>query len=108
MVSVFPTSSSLMTLSFLERLIKIRFLQGKGCLRISMKFQVKSNDSKDMLYFSPNTSIEMRDEFEQEMNIMSTQDLVSYLGFPLCHMKPSNLLLSLNLYNHKPSSCYKI
>lgn len=42
-----------------------------------------------MLYFSPNTSIDMRDDFEQEMNICSTNDLGIYLGFPLCHRKPS-------------------
>ena len=54
----------------------------------------KANDSKSMVYFSPNTPIEMKDEFEQELNIMSTHDLGIYLGFPLCHRKPSKGKLS--------------
>lgn len=42
-----------------------------------------------MICFSANTLIEMKDEFEQELNILSTQDLGTYLGFPLRHRKPS-------------------
>lgn len=54
----------------------------------------KQNESKIMLFFSPNTSVEIMDEFEQEMNISSTSDLGTYLGFPLCHKKPSKNKLS--------------
>ena len=42
-----------------------------------------------MFYFSLNTSNEMRDEFEQELNILRTKDLRIFLGFPLSHRKPS-------------------
>lgn len=50
----------------------------------------KVNESKSMLYFSLNTSVEVRDEFEQEMSILTTNDLGTYLGFPLCNRIPQN------------------
>lgn len=42
----------------------------------------KSNDAKSMIYFSPNTNMNIRDDFEQDFNILSTNDLGTYLGFP--------------------------
>ena len=54
----------------------------------------KIDESKSMLYFSPNTPMDIKDEFEQELNILSTNDLGTYLGFPLCHRKPSKNKLS--------------
>ena len=76
--------ASLSTLSTMKAILRSFFhLSGQ-----------KINESKSMLYFSPNTAIDVRDEFEQELNILSTKDLGSYLGFPLCHRKPSKNKLS--------------
>ena len=66
-----------------------------------------ANDSKSMVYFSPNTPIEKQDEFELESNIMSTHDLGICLVFPLCHRKPSKGKLSfiLDKMASKLASC---
>lgn len=43
----------------------------------------KANESKIIFYFPLlNTSFEIRDNFEQDLNILSTNDLGTYLGFP--------------------------
>ena len=54
----------------------------------------KANEDKSVLYFSPNTLNSIKDEFEQETNILSTHDLSTYLDFPLCHRKHSKNKLS--------------
>lgn len=46
------------------------------------------NESKSNLFFPKNTNIELIDEFEQFLNIKSTHDLGTYLGFPLTQNKP--------------------
>lgn len=68
----------------------------------------RANESKSMLYFSPNTSMDMRDDFEQDLNILSTNDLGIYLGFPLCHRKPSKNKLNFVIEKiSKKSSAWK-
>lgn len=52
------------------------------------------NESKSNLFFPKNTNIELIDEFEQFLNIKSTHDLGTYLGFPLTQNKPSKNKLS--------------
>ena len=49
----------------------------------------KMNTSKSKIYFSPNTSQDIRDEFEQDLDVLSAKDLGNYLGFPLSNKRPS-------------------
>ena len=49
----------------------------------------KVNEDKSRLIFSPNTSLEMRELFEDTLNIHASKDLGSYLGLPLSHKRPT-------------------
>lgn len=53
----------------------------------------KMNKDKSKIYFSPNTSTDIKDEFEQELEVSAAADLGTYLGFPLSHKRPSLLKL---------------
>lgn len=49
----------------------------------------KMNTAKSKNYFSPNTSQDIIDEFEQDLDVRSAKDLGTYLGFPLSNKRPA-------------------